>query len=242
MQSLMCVECLYIIYIANLLEKRYNFISFKLNDVINISDRRNKCLLVYKIVKLLKICFKIMEKANIIFGLQFFTFVVVVMVDGCYTISFSVYTDADIETKLMAVIGDSIYLVYLLAVIIACNNLEKSGYNVVDKFYELASKKINKDIKNDLLLCADYAATWRPVFSAAGFFDIRQTNINILLSNMISYLIATVQSKKEEVLKIPNPKTKIENFTIFVFSVTSLEYKFKKVKNRNKVPKDMKDG
>lgn len=86
-----------------------------------------------------------------------------------------------------------IFQIVLIFITISCDHLERSGKSVINACYIMFEKQNNKEIKELFYTLAEYAEQWRPIFSAAGFFDVNQKCLNNLFSTVVTYLVVFIQ-------------------------------------------------
>ncbi|CAG9820575.1 unnamed protein product [Phaedon cochleariae] len=74
-----------------------------------------------------------------------------------------------------------------------CDSVEESGKEVISNVYILHETVDNPIVKNELLLLAECEERWRPIFSAAGFFEVNQSCIASIFSALITHVVIIIQ-------------------------------------------------
>nr|UTN00875.1 gustatory receptor [Semanotus bifasciatus] len=84
-------------------------------------------------------------------------------------------------------------MVFLVILILSCDSAEKTGQNIIKTCYLLHQSAKGKLIRLQLLDLARYAEQWRPIFSAAGFYNINQRTLSSVFDTIINYLVILLQ-------------------------------------------------
>ncbi|KAJ8976574.1 hypothetical protein NQ317_010737 [Molorchus minor] len=84
--------------------------------------------------------------------------------------------------------------ILLVVLIMSCDAAEKSGRELIKTCYLLYERVTDDGLVNEKLLeVADYAKEWRPIFSAAGFYDVNQSTLTSSLQALITYVVILIQ-------------------------------------------------
>ncbi|CAH1170214.1 unnamed protein product [Phaedon cochleariae] len=180
------------IFIMNdMLSERYMFICSKLKELTEFPCMtRSKLKLI---IRFMKATDEMVDTLNIIFGWPMLfcvnSTVVEVVIETFYLITLK----RTVGTLILSSFITGWKIVVLVIMVMSCNAVEECGKNVVQACYKLHHKTANKKMKSQILLLATYAEEWRPVFSAAGFYDVNQKCLNSIFSASINYLVIIIQ-------------------------------------------------
>lgn len=75
----------------------------------------------------------------------------------------------------------------------SCDAVERSGNKILEKFVEISFTTYQESTRRELIFLVDIAEKWRPVFSAAGIFDINKSCLSKLFSSIVTYLVIIMQ-------------------------------------------------
>ncbi|CAG9821639.1 unnamed protein product [Phaedon cochleariae] len=177
----------YIFFTVKYLHRRYSFINKKIE---NLADNHENFDMI---VKFLKTGDRISEQMNIIFGWQFFLFVSFNVAYIFCVVTYSLFShvrpDRWMSSGVLAVFSTIITII----IVMSCNKVERCGLQIVQTCYTAVNSTKDARTKEKLVLLAQYAEEWRPIFSAAGFYDINQLCLNALFACSIDYLVIVVQ-------------------------------------------------
>ncbi|KAG5870992.1 hypothetical protein JTB14_013463 [Gonioctena quinquepunctata] len=172
------------------MNERYDFINAKIEMNEN---NNNKIILRYEIrnlAKYIKTAFKVMERANAIFGWQIFLFCINMAMRMLFNIFWIIFLDA---VGLEAYYELFLYMAMMFLLIMPCDSLEESGKKIVRTCYKLHLADEEVQAKEQILLLSHYANFWRPSISSAGFFLINRCCLTKLFSSVITYIVVFVQ-------------------------------------------------
>uniref|UniRef100_A0A6P7G3H0 Gustatory receptor 2a n=1 Tax=Diabrotica virgifera virgifera TaxID=50390 RepID=A0A6P7G3H0_DIAVI len=102
-------------------------------------------------------------------------------------------TEADVVTKVSQFFYPVPFTIFLVVLVMACDAVESSGNQIIKTCHILSETLQDADHKEHLLLLAKYAQHWRPVFSAAGFYDVNQSCLSSIFSAVVTYLVIIIQ-------------------------------------------------
>ncbi|KAJ8976960.1 hypothetical protein NQ317_010157 [Molorchus minor] len=190
-----------ICYITNIFRRRYAFLNRHILTVVNCKWNvlHNKKLNVYeRLAEVRDIyagIYDVIEHFNAIFGGQIFLILLNSGLQILNTINFALYgKDASSKT---AKDFNMMYLVIysLLAgfVVMSCDMVKKSGAKVTHTCYFLQKGMLTSPLKKELLYLGTFTKELNPKFSAAGYFEVKQSVLAALFSTVATHLIICIQ-------------------------------------------------
>nr|XP_023029152.1 uncharacterized protein LOC111517292 [Leptinotarsa decemlineata] len=183
---------IYIKAISELLEARYGFIDTKLREFVAIGGSKNGTLLK-TVSAFLKLSERTVEEGNIVLGWQFFLETVIGIQYVLHLVLILLFHNPGwgiIARTNFAVI---IHTICIISMVLSCDALERIGKEITNTCYELHLRSINVKMKKKLLHLAKYSNQMRPIFSAAGFFDINQCVLNAIFATIMNFSVTLIQ-------------------------------------------------
>lgn len=81
----------------------------------------------------------------------------------------------------------------LLILFFSCNSVEKRGKRMEKICWHLYDRLEDERTKEKVYFLAKYTEVWRPVFTAAGFFNITHTSLPDIFSEIVAYAVMLIQ-------------------------------------------------
>nr|APC94332.1 gustatory receptor 2 [Pyrrhalta aenescens] len=177
--------------LTNWLRNRYTFMHKYLTTTIT---KPGYFLIVRKVIITFKLAETVVQKTNHLFGSIIFTSLAVCVINILYYFVLALdLTSISTEAKCINYIAPLIYAVFLVVLTMSCNSVETSGHSLIKTCYLLhESAELDVD-KDHLMLLVKYVEEWRPIFSAAGFYDVNQASLSSIFSSIITYLVIAIQ-------------------------------------------------
>ncbi|XP_074028945.1 uncharacterized protein [Leptinotarsa decemlineata] len=192
-----------------MLQKRFTFLENLLKDVvanefliISQVSKQNVLMKIATIRKTYGMLERIVRNVNIIFGYSIFfgtvANILVLLADLNYIVTYSNTNDFEFNygVDFINATYATLYSLSTVAIVMACNGVEKTGRNIVTICY-LSHHVLEKSpIRDEILSFADFAEHLIPQFSAAGFFQVNQKVLSSVFSAVITYFIIIIQFNK----------------------------------------------
>nr|UTN00887.1 gustatory receptor [Semanotus bifasciatus] len=148
---------------------------------------------VNEIISLYKKCFIVVEHFNKIFGWHMLLYTSVSVVYVLFVIVYSMEMKFHSEKTVPGYLLAADYTISLIVFILSCNSAEASGKVIIQTCYLLHESSHSELVKERLLQLAEYAQHWRPIFSAAGFYNVNQSTLTAIFEAVITYLVILIQ-------------------------------------------------
>ncbi|XP_049826374.1 uncharacterized protein LOC126266446 [Aethina tumida] len=101
---------------------------------------------------------------------------------------------SNIRILICSVFNSVMFLANSVIISFSCHMVVVNAKKISSTCYKiLENDNMNVDIKNELLILANYTKNEQPEFTAAGFFTINRNTLCSLFSTTITYFIVALQ-------------------------------------------------
>ncbi|KAG5895102.1 hypothetical protein JTB14_036377 [Gonioctena quinquepunctata] len=183
----------YYILFSNWLKNKYEYLDEQLYLVVkNDGDGKIK---MDKIIESCKYAFRLVQQSESIFSRIIFFQVCTMVLDVLCTMSYALFNNdlLDFHGQMLNFLFAIIYPISLTIMVMSCDSLEKSGQKMIKTCYALHLKLENGNIKEQMLLLAEYMEEWRPILSAGGFYALNRKCLLKIFSSFVTYLFVILQ-------------------------------------------------
>ncbi|KAG5868349.1 hypothetical protein JTB14_023135 [Gonioctena quinquepunctata] len=196
----------FIISTSKMLKRRYEHLNVSLKKFVKIYNVTNSMILqktyrenfdVEKMMKLSQSLFNIVCEFNAVYGWRIFAIFVCWTDRTLISIYFALFNATKIrhcyeELMFTAISYPIIFIFFTVVVVMACEELKRSGEQVTTTCYILLSSIQESTVKKFLIL-TDLTEKLTPKTEAAGFYEVDQTLLSTFFSALITYLIVCIQ-------------------------------------------------
>uniref|UniRef100_A0A6P7G3L3 Gustatory and pheromone receptor 39a-like n=1 Tax=Diabrotica virgifera virgifera TaxID=50390 RepID=A0A6P7G3L3_DIAVI len=187
----MIIIITFYLILSNWLNNRYEFMIKYLKTTLK---RKQHILVIRKVIVAYKIADSVVKTTNRIFGsILFINLTLSVLHILQYFVLALDLSDIPTAQKLINYTAPIKNAIFLLSLIMSCNSVEVNGQSFIKTCYLLHETVEEQEEKDHLLLLAKYGQLWRPIFTAAGFYDVNQSSLSSIFSALITYLVIIIQ-------------------------------------------------
>ncbi|CAG9812395.1 unnamed protein product [Phaedon cochleariae] len=180
----------YYISLTNWMKNRYDFLDQYLTN--SMSKQQKSVEVIERVMEVYKLADSVVEEFNKLCGGIVSYCICVSVLHLLYYFSFAIDNNNS-EAKILNYLEPLVQIVSLTVMIMSCDSTEKSGQKIIKTCFHLHDHVENFTVKEKLLMLANYVKQWKPVFSAAGFYDIHQTTLSSIFSAFITYSVIIIQ-------------------------------------------------
>lgn len=180
------------IYIVNFIEQRYNFLnSILLSTKFNEIDGISKIKHFTKIYRKLN---EIVDDFNTIFGWFILLYIFNIIIIVAYWMAYVLTENRNVYETIPNCSYPCLHCIMGIILLFSCHRVEQTGHQFINECYFVQESVPNQwDVRIEILIAAKCAKNLKPIFSAAGMFDLNRGTICMVFSALMTYLIIVIQ-------------------------------------------------